>query len=122
MYSCLTLFPLYYGCTNICDYFPKGALEQIDIHDVEGAIRLIDDVINQDLAVKNAAMIQESKMKVLDEYNMFPFVVSYLNKMNPNAKKEIVTMKDDLSFFDIQKPLIVVGRKASQLKYKLLGK
>lgn len=115
-------YPLYYGCTNVGDYFPKESLSVIDIHDAEGAIRVIDDVINNNLAERNADSIQEAKMKILDEYNMFPFLVEYMNKLNPNAKKEIVTMQDDLSFFDIKKPMIVAGRKISQIKWKLFGR
>ena len=113
-------FPFYYGCTNVFDYFSKDALMQIDIHNVDDAITIIDKAISQDLAEKNISAVQEAKMKVLNVYNFFPFIASYLDQMNPYAPKKLVTMKDDLTFFDVKKPLIVAERKMSQLKFKFL--
>lgn len=115
-------FPFYYGCTNVFKYFSNEALRQIDIHHVDDAIATIDNAISQDLAKKNANAIQEAKMKILNEYNFFPFIAGYLDKMNPHAQKQLITMRDDLTFFDVKKPWIVAERKISQLKFKLFGK
>jgi len=37
--------PIYYGCPNVYEYFPKDSLIQIDIHDVEGSIAKIKEII-----------------------------------------------------------------------------
>lgn len=114
-------FPLYYGCTNVYDYFDKDALRLIDIHNVEQSINIIDDAIKTDLAHKNATAVQKAKMSVLNEYNLFNLITKYCDQMNPNLPKQQVTMRPDLSFFDLKKISIVMGRRLSELKFKFFG-
>ena len=38
-------YPIYYGCTNVGDYFPGGSYSEIDIHDFEGAVKYGREII-----------------------------------------------------------------------------
>lgn len=96
-------FPIYYGATNVGEYFSKDAFLAIDIHDVEGAIKIIDKAIADNLAEKNAAAIEEAKQLVLDKYNLFNLIVEQIQGMNPNAPKKEYTIKHDMAFFDWKK-------------------
>ena len=96
-------FPIYYGATNVGEYFSKDAFLAIDIHDVEGAIKIIDKAIAEDLAGKSAAAIEEAKQLVLDKYNLFNLIVEQIQDMNPDAPKSDYTIKHDMSFFDLKK-------------------
>lgn len=65
--------PIYYGCTNLEDYFPKESFVRIDIRSSE-AIRVIRDVICSDLWFKSREAIAYSRELVLEKYQFFPFV------------------------------------------------
>jgi hypothetical protein len=67
--------PIYYGCTNLADYFPKEAFVQIDIKD-KGVFRLIGEVAKSDLWMKNRDAIAYARELVLDRYQLFPFIES----------------------------------------------
>lgn len=103
-------FPFYIGCQNVGDYFSKDAYRMLDIHDAEGAIKIIDQAISEDLANKNAQAVEEAKQLVLDKYNLFNLIVENLQDMDANAPKKNVTLKPDTAFFDWKK-LYVMGWK-----------
>jgi hypothetical protein len=103
-------FPIYYGADNIGDFFSEDSYLAIDIHNVEDSIKKIDYAITNDLAVKNAAAVEESKQRVLDKYNLFNLIVEQIQDMNPDAEKKEVTIKPDMSFLDFKK-LYVMGWK-----------
>lgn len=71
--------PLYYGCTNIQDYFPKESLVHIDIKDPK-AFDHIQDVLNSDLYEKNMDTIAHARDLVLDKYNLFAFLAAEIEK------------------------------------------
>lgn len=85
-------FPIYYGCTNLFDYFNKEAFEQIDIHDFDAAIAVIDRVIKENTFEKKQTYLHDSKMKVLQEYNMFDYIAHLCDRMNPDLPKKMVTI------------------------------
>lgn len=112
-------FTFYYGCPNVGEYFSENAYRAIDIHDPEGAIRIIDEALAGDFAGRYAEDVETAKQQVLDEYNIFPMVIKHLQDMNPKAEKRQVTIKSDMKFFDLKKYFIVLGRVWSTLQYKL---
>lgn len=112
-------FTFYYGCPNVNEYFSENAYRAIDIHNPEAAIRIIDEAIEKDFATKYAEDVNNAKLQVLDEYNLFAMIVKHLQHMNPSAEKKNVTLYGDMKFFDIKKYFIIMGRVVSSLKYKL---
>ena len=58
--------PIYYGCTNITDYFPPEAMVLIDIDDIEEAVDKIREAIAQDLWRKNLDAIEYARKLVLE--------------------------------------------------------
>lgn len=103
-------FPFYIGAPNVGDYFSKDAFRMIDIHDPEGAIKIIDAAIAEGLAEKNADAIEKAKQQVLDEYNLFNLIVEQIQSMDPKAEKKVTTLKADTAFFDWKK-LYIMGWK-----------
>lgn len=65
--------PIYYGCTNIADFFPAEAFVQIDIHDADVAER-IREAVASERWVKNRDAIGYARELVLDKHQFFPFV------------------------------------------------
>lgn len=64
-------YPIYYGCPNINDYFSPESLYVIDIDDVEGTSNKLLELIKLDAYANHVVSIEESRNKVLDDYNIF---------------------------------------------------
>ena len=109
-------FPFYIGCDNIGDYFDKDAYLMLDIHDVEGSIKIIDQAIADDVATTHAAAVEAAKQLVLDKYNLFNLIVENLHDMNPKSPKIELTLKPDSAFLDLPK-IYVMGWKRMMNKF-----
>lgn len=86
-------FPLYYGCTNVDDYFPRDAYEPIDIHDVDGTISLIDRLVGEHRYEQSLAALQKSRDLMLDDYNLFEFIARTCDQMDATLPKQQVTIR-----------------------------
>ena len=63
--------PLYSGCPNIDDYFLPSSLRKLNIHDFEGSVRLIEEIIDTDPYDAHLGEIINARNKVLNDYNIF---------------------------------------------------
>ena len=86
-------FPIYYGCTNVDEYFPESAYSTIDIHDFEGSVKKIDELLANNAYEKAKPLLKECKDKVLDEYNLFNYLARIMDGMNPDLPRKQVTIK-----------------------------
>jgi hypothetical protein len=64
--------PVYYGCSNIENYFPEGTLILIDINDLEKSIRIIEEAMANNLYEKNYDLLVNARRSILEEYQFFP--------------------------------------------------
>lgn len=82
--------PFYFGCTNIDKYFPKDSYIWIDISSPEKALKTIEEAIKNNEWEKRLDAIKQARQLVLDKYNLFPFVVDFMNKnFSEGAKRQI---------------------------------
>lgn len=95
-------FPIYYGCTNVSDYFPEGSYKTIDIDDFENSVRIIDELITSETFDKAKPLLAECRDLVLDDYNMFDFIAKCLDRLNPQLPKEKVVLKPAKSMHDFR--------------------
>lgn len=72
--------PFYYGCTNLDRYFPKDAYIPIDINDPKGAIKIIQENATPENWEKRLPAIQKARNLILNEYQLFPFLVEQIHK------------------------------------------
>lgn len=72
--------PIYFGCKNITDYFPKNSMIQIDPAKPQKAIEKIQRAIDEGFWEKNLSNLQEARDLVLNKYQLFPFIVDNLSK------------------------------------------
>lgn len=74
--------PIYCGCPNVYDYFPKKSLIEIDINDFEGSIEKIKELISiEGEYERRLEAVKEARRKVIEEYSLFAMV----NKIVENA-------------------------------------
>ena len=77
--------PIYYGCPNVYDYFPKESLIQIDIFDTEGSIAKIKEIIaTEGEYERRLDAVKEARRRVIEEYNL----LAMINKIVQNTREE----------------------------------
>lgn len=86
-------FPIYYGCTNISDYFPDGSYAKIDINDFDASVKAIDALLARDAYEEAKPLLKECKELVLEDYNMFNVVARYLDTLDPSRPKKKIVVK-----------------------------
>ncbi len=63
--------PIYFGCTNLAEYFPPESYIAIDIRDPDAPER-VREAIASGLWRRNRDAIAESRERVLERYQLFP--------------------------------------------------
>lgn len=85
-------FPIYYGCPNLSDYFPEDSFQPIDILNFDAAVAIIDKLLEEDIYTQRTEILHQCKIKALNEYNMFDYIGSILDTMDPSLPKKDVTI------------------------------
>lgn len=86
-------YPFYYGCTNINEYFPEGSLTPIDISRPDEAISIIDEAIAHDTYESHVDILSQCKELCLNKYNMFEYIASLCDTLDPTLPKTDVTIQ-----------------------------
>jgi len=82
--------PLYYGCPNVYEYFPKDSLIQIDIHDIEGSIAKIKEIISiEGEYERRLDAVKEARRRVIEEYNLLAMINNIVE--NSEEDKSVVS-------------------------------
>ncbi|MEJ2489545.1 MAG: glycosyltransferase family 10 [Sulfurovaceae bacterium] len=67
--------PIYYGCPNVYDYFPKDSIILIDLNDFEGSIKKIQKVIEAPGEYERRLdAVIEARRRVIEEYNLLAMI------------------------------------------------
>lgn len=112
-------YPLYYGCKNIKEYFPENALTILDIHNFEQSVDRIDKVIANGIFDKQQAELSHCKKLVMEDYNMFNYIVALCSQLDAESPKEQVTLQPASHFFNWHNfYMYTIGRNISKLKGK----
>lgn len=84
--------PIYYGCPNLEEYFPKNSFFSITTH-VDEAISTIERVISEDPYEAMLQDVMNARSLVLDHYNLFPRLHELVNRSGPSGPRECITLK-----------------------------
>jgi len=79
--------PIYYGCTNLEEYFPKESFIRIDIDQPEASLEKIEEIIRTDDWEKRIPAVERARNLVLYKYQIFPYL-SELIHSQPYSKVE----------------------------------
>jgi hypothetical protein len=90
-------FPIYYGCPNLEDYFPRRSFAAVDINDAVTAAQVIDRVLAEGWSSERQRAIDEARMLVLEKYNFYAMVVETL-KNPPREPAVPVTLLPESHF------------------------
>lgn len=85
--------PIYCGCPNVYDYFPKESLIQIDINDMPKAIQIIKEILrNEGEYARRLDAVKEARRRVIEEYNL----LAMISKIVENAKETSFTQNQKI--------------------------
>ncbi len=94
-------YPIYYGCTNLSNYFPEGSFTSISIDNPDQAISVIEELIKNKTYERSIEDIIDAKRLVLDRYNLFPMLAHICNEMEPiSTSIETVVLKPESAFIN----------------------
>lgn len=71
--------PIYYGCTNISDFFPVGSYYPIDIKRTD-AVEEIISIVESDFHEKNLENLFKARNLIFEKHNMFSFMNRVINE------------------------------------------
>jgi hypothetical protein len=77
--------PIYYGCTQINEFFPPESMVCIDINDPD-VTEKISSVLKSDLWERNIDAIAKARSLVLQKYQLFPFLAEKIRLHEVNCK------------------------------------
>lgn len=117
-------FPLYHGCTNIGDYFPRESYEPINIRNFDEASKIIDTTIEQDRYGQTKVAIAEAKRLVLEDYNIFNYVAKVCEEIESQPStldpQPSTLIRPASKFFSAHNLyLYTIGRNYYKLKNRL---
>lgn len=90
-------FPFYWGCPNIHEYFDPNAFSRIDIDDLPSAIAVIERALEEGLTPLRKEAIAVARNQVLDRYNLFPMIVSNLQRC-ADGEPQMVRLRPEEDF------------------------
>lgn len=64
------VFPLYWGCTNLADYFPAESFVWIDIEDRHAPMQ-VAEIVQSSLAEERREVLMEARRRVMEEHQFF---------------------------------------------------
>ena len=93
-------YPIYAGCPNLHDYFPKQAYTSINIHDISQAIRIVKDVIASELWQQNRNHILTAKRLVMERYNLFPTIAHLAHNSSHRQEHQLLATAEHIDSGD----------------------
>jgi Glycosyltransferase family 10 (fucosyltransferase) C-term len=84
-FLCWTV-PIYYGCTNLEEYFPADAFIRVDITRPQEALARIKEVMDHDDWEKRLPALKEARHLLLDKHQFFPYFSNLIRKEGGNKR------------------------------------
>jgi hypothetical protein len=72
--------PVYYGCSNLSDYFPEESFIPIDVTNPDEAADIIREAISRNAWGRNYDAVSHARRLVLEKYQFFPFMCRFLSE------------------------------------------
>lgn len=85
--------PIYYGCTNLEEYFPQESFIRIDITRPDEAWEIIVDALTSDNWKARLAALEEARNLVLDRYQFFPHMQALVERYHKNTPSEDILLQ-----------------------------
>ena len=84
--------PIYFGCTNLEDYFPAESFIRIDIDRPDDALNVIDNALSSDNWNARLPALEEARNLVLDRYQLFPQIDEFVRRYHCDAPSKSISL------------------------------
>jgi hypothetical protein len=92
-------FPLYVGCQNLSSYFSPDSFRALDMNDVDGSIKIIEQLLATPLSPAETEVIRIARERVLEDYNPFKRFETWVERFYCNAPPKIITLRSPKAFW-----------------------
>lgn len=86
-------YPIYGGCPNVQEYFPRGSLAPIDMESPENAIDIIEECLKNRMWENSQEVRAEARELVLDRYNLFAVMADLIEQRMEAGSSDAVRVK-----------------------------
>lgn len=88
--------PIYYGCPNVFEYFPEDSIILINIHDFDGSIKKIKEIIaTPGEYERRLPAVREARRRVIEEYNLLAMIDKIVIN-NSGEKRSEISIKNKI--------------------------
>lgn len=112
--------PIYIGCKNIKDYFNENSFYNFEITDINGICNLISKIVDtpEKYYKQKINGLEESRRRLLNNYNLFPVLVDFLQKHQNNSyRQKEINLKPAFKFKTYK--LLLLNLRLRRLSYKI---
>lgn len=88
-------YPIYYGASNIFNYFNNNQLTKIDIMNYSESKNQIISIIENKTYDKCLSNIMDAKEKILNQYNLFNLISQKIMFLESNSENVKISCKDE---------------------------
>ena len=105
------VFPIYFGCTNIQEYYHPDSFLSIDISDFKKSIETIEYALQSKLWEKNLDLIRQMKHRYLTKYHLPIGLVTVLKNRDLSKKKNwnVIFHRKFYSQLDLSIQMLISG-------------
>ncbi len=83
--------PIYWGCPNVEEFFPKESLVVIDVDNFEESVNKITKLLKEDEFESYLPKVIQARDKILNEYNIFEIMKNICN--SKSTRRICITLK-----------------------------
>lgn len=92
-------FPLYLGCPNLENYFPREAFARVDPQQFEQTVRRIEEFLSAPPPPAVQEAIRVSRNRMLNQYNFFGQLAGWAEKLHqPGSPARLITIRSHNAF------------------------
>lgn len=119
--------PIYFGCTKIADFFPENSYIQLDPKDKHISL-FLKEIVQSNKWEDNKEAIIEARNRVLNQYQLFPFLHQHISQLEANKNavsltdKKNVFIKGKDAYFDNYPLGVAIEKEFCKLKRKIIDK
>lgn len=95
--------PIYIGCANMDEYFPKDSFYYLNINDIDGAVTLLNKILAEPVKCYNEKLgeLLQARNLLVNNYNIYPTLVNlYLSQESNFGNVETYTIKPNFDSFE----------------------
>ena len=79
-------YPIYHGCINFEEYFPRDSFSKIDVCDIHNSIKVIKEIMKLDLYHSSNNNVMNAKSLILDKYNIFSQLEQRISEIEEHGR------------------------------------